>query len=411
MLVVACTVQAESDRDRFSDQIASFLEVAAARHISPPPVTELLEAGIEHLAEEIDPSLAAWTEALPGADVADLLKRLHDSARPHAEPREITNTMAIGIGARLPGGVRPVSEEQAVIDDSLEGNRYVGVGVILDFREGRPVITGTYFGGPAHRAGIQAGDIVYEVEGVDTEGMGVARFIDYSRDEEGTEFTYVVAQPGARERRAVRLTRGVVPRETVVGVERGNDERWIFGPRSTPVAYVRLTGITASTAHELRKAAERIRQEGREGLVLDLRGCHSNLIQATALVADLFVTDGLLGASATRARRREYSASPDALFQADRTVVLVDSSVGGTPEWLAAALRRAGAVLAGERTAGTPLLMERVAIPGWPNEVRMATGWMLAADSEDPLAALEADYALAAEGAQAIEQARELLDR
>ena len=35
----------------------------------------------------------------------------------------------------------------------------LGVGVVLDMRHGRPVILDTYFGSPAHRAGILPGDI------------------------------------------------------------------------------------------------------------------------------------------------------------------------------------------------------------------------------------------------------------
>ena len=84
-------------------------------------------------------------------------------------------------------------------------------------------------------------------------------------------------------------------------------------------AYVKLAAINAGSAHELRRAAERIRGAP---LVLDLRGCRSTLAHDTALVADLFRTEGPMGASATRARTTAYHAGPDVLFDAATTAVL-----------------------------------------------------------------------------------------
>ena len=404
----------DADRELFVDHVAALLDVVAAEHIDPPATRDLLVAGVEELGRTVGADLSAFEERAPASHDAarEFLGSLYDATGARGDIGVLVNGMVRGVSMRVPGGAMAVNAETARVNDSLDGNRYVGVGVVLDFSEGRPVIRDTYFGGPAHRGGILPGDVVYEVDGHDTAGMDVGRFLDYSRDEVGTELVYVVGQPGSEERRVASLVRSVVPRETVVGTERAADERWRHRLDGSTVAYARLTGITASTAHELRKAADRIREERLHGLVLDLTACRSNLIHDAALVADLFRREGVMGASATRTARAEYRAGPDALFDPRRVVVLVDGTTRGSAEWLAAVLRAGGARIVGEATAGVPFLRRRVEVPGWPVEVELPTGWMLdpEADEARPLRSVAPDHPVD-DPDRALAVARGLLER
>ena len=120
--------------------------------------------------------------------------------------------------------------------------------------------------------------------------------------------------------------------------------------------------------------------------------------------------EGAMGASETRARTIRYPAGPDALFDPAVTVVLVDGRTRNSPEWLAQVLRAGGAPVAGERTPGVPFLGENVDVPGWPVQVRIATGWWLdpGAPEPRPLAGVEPDL-LVAEKERAVDAALELL--
>lgn len=404
-------------RDRFADRVWELFAAVETEHISPPPLRALLASGVEQLASVVDAELRAWSTRLPDSGgetaVREFLRELYDAAEGSADPERIVNAMVAGISRRVPGGAMTINAETARVNDSLDANQYVGVGVVLDFKKGLPQITDTFFGGPAHRAGIEAGDVVYEVDGVDTRGMDVARFIDYSRDEVGTELVYVVGRPDSEERRTVRLIRGVVPKETVIGTARGDDEAWEFA-LSPSAAYVKLLDISASTPHELRQVAERMQREGQDLVILDLIGCRSTRMHPTALVADLFRVGGVLGASATRRARTEYGAGPDALFDATRVAVLVDEMTRGTPEWLAAVLRQGGAAIVGKPTAGVPFLPGRVDVRGWPVQVSMPTGWILdpevaEASSDDNMGSVQPDV-LVQDGEQVIDLALAALD-
>ena len=414
LLTLGATVSAAEDTavlNQTADRIAALLDVIDAEHIAPPPRSELLEAAIDELAEKVDDDLAAWKERIPAeldrATTVALVRSLLN-AETDAELRTIANTMIAGIGQRLPGALSTVDPETARVDAQVEGNRYEGVGVILDLSGERPKVRGTYHGGPAHRAGLAEGDVIYEVAGFDTQGMTPNEFLEYSRDELGTELEYVVGQPDD-ERRTVRLTREVVPRETVLGNVRGADERWRHRIGESEVAYVQLSGLAASTPHELRKVGAQLRREGLDRLVLDLRGLFSINIHAAVLVADQFVTDGTLGASETRHRRRVYSAGPDALFEPQTTVVLVDERTAAAATWLAAVLRHRGARIAGTATAEWPYLRSVLEVPDWPAPVRIATGWLLDPGDGEVLAAVEPDL-LVEDDEDVVGRARALLD-
>ena len=130
-------------------------------------------------------------------------------------------------------------------------------------------------------------------------------------------------------------------------------------------------------------------------------------------MADLFLTEGLLGASETRRARTAYPAGPDALFDPSRVAVLVDGTTAGTAEWLAAVLRRGGATLVGGTTAGEPYLYGRVTVPGWELELSLATGWMLApggdgAPPTEPMGRVRPDR-FVRDAERVVDVARELL--
>ena len=403
--------QGEATRARVPERIAALITTVEREHIRPPARRVLLESALGSLEQRLELELDDWRARIPAeldeASTLAWLRALGGALEGRGGAPVVGSALAAGVSRRIPGGALQVDADAARVEDSLEANQYVGVGVVLDLKGPRPIILDTYFGGPAHRGGVRPGDVVYEVDGLDTLEMAAARFIDYSRGRVGDRLAYVVGQPG-EERRSLELERRVVPRETVVGTERGADERWRFRMGESTVAYVKLSGLTASTAHELRKAITLLSDEGCDRVVLDLRELYSANVLAASQVADLFCAAGLMGKSATRSRTMEYRASREAALDPRRSVVLVDGRTRCAPEWLAAVLRRAGATLVGEDTPGVPFLPARVEVPGWERQVRLATGWLLdpEGDEERPLAGLEPDRRAAGSGA--LELGREI---
>ena len=75
-------------------------------------------------------------------------------------------------------------------------------------------------GGPADRAGVKKGDLIEEVDGVDTKGMELRDVVDRLRGDEGTDVTIKVRQPREAKSRTMKITRGQLPRTTIEGVRK-----------------------------------------------------------------------------------------------------------------------------------------------------------------------------------------------
>lgn len=399
-------------RASFVRRMSALVEAIEQHHVDPPAREAIVAAGVRSLSLRAELEAAAWEQRLPASATASQLRgfldALHAEAERSAEAPDIASGFQEGVLGAALGGARLIDAETARVNAQIEGNRYIGVGVVLDFRQGRPVITETYFGGPAHRCGILPGDVVLEVDGVDTEGMDVGRFLDYSRDEVGTELVYAVQQPDGSELRHVRMTRAVVPRESVTGVERGEDERWRYRLPRTTSAHVRLEALNASTAHELRQVAHDLEREGARGVVLDLRGLYSVQMHAAFQVADLFLREGVRAGWSTRQRAHELRPGADASFDARQVVVLVDARTRAAAEWLACALQSAGARVLGEPTQGVAVRRSRVALEGWEHELDLITARLLDPLGEGALSAVRPDVPLGP-GEDALLAARALL--
>ena len=67
-----------------------------------------------------------------------------------------------------------------------------GIGIELGMKEGRLIVIAPIEDTPAFRAGIQAGDYIYKVDGVPTQGMSITAAVKRMRGEQGTPVTLTI---------------------------------------------------------------------------------------------------------------------------------------------------------------------------------------------------------------------------
>ena len=283
-----------------------------------------------------------------------------------------------GLLAVVPGHAQLFSAKELKVAEQIRGNRYVGIQVALttNKEEGRPQIRSVLEGGPAERAGVKEKDLIEEVDGITTEGEALARSIDRLRGEEGTAVTIRVRQPGDKEARTLRMTRGILPRKTITGLRERPDKEWDLIVNGTdPIGYLKIQEIMASTPHELRQMARRLEAEGARALVLDLRSMHTAEFHPTVLLADSLLDGGTIGRVRMTDRVMTYRAEPDSLFRGWPLAVLVDQRTLGAAEWLTAALQDNGrAVVVGSPTSGAAGVETTVPVADGSSSIRLATG-------------------------------------
>ena len=174
------------------------------------------------------------------------------------------------------------------------------------------------------------------------------------------------------------LTRGVVPFEHVTA------HREMPLRNGTRAGHLRLSQISSSVLHELRKYEAQWQNGLVRSVVLDLRyvyGESGENVHNAVTLADGLLDGGEIGQLRTTRDIKRYKAGPDCLFRDWPMVVLIGPNTSGTAEWLAAALKDNGrAVLVGSPTHGKGTINTAVPLPNTDLVLTMNTVAMERAD-------------------------------
>ena len=376
-------------------------DAVLARHVEPPTRQQMLLAGGKTLARAaqvaIPPGFARRVSDLSTPEqLAALLAEILASPRIEADPTAFEEGMRRalpgdrtapeaaffdGLLSVVPGGAMLMSEKERKVQESFEGNTYVGIQVALGYDQAakKPTFQQILEGGPAEHAGARADDVIEEVDGVPVEGKPLTDVVDRLRGEAGTDVLVKFRRPDTGEVFTRPMTRGRLPRATIQGLSPLPGKRWdvrLGGP--SPIGYLKVTEVSGSTPSELRAFAEQLESEGARALVLDLREVHLAGFHPTLLLADALLDGGVIGRVKSADGEKVYRAEPDALFRGWPMVVIADGPSLGEVAWLCEALRdnrRATVIGVPSITRGV-FVPESVPIPGGEWSVKMATGRM-----------------------------------
>jgi carboxyl-terminal processing protease len=198
---------------------------------------------------------------------------------------------------------------------------------------------------PADRAGIDPGDLVTAVDGIEVAGRPLSESLEGIDGEPGTLGRLRVQRPG-QPPRDLELEREFIKLPTLS--YRELDRGW---------GYFRISQFHRDSAADLAGALDSIREDGIElaGLVLDLRGNPGGVLQPAVDIADGFLDAGRI--VSTRGRtpsiQMTFDAEPGQWLPGRPLVVLVDHRSASAAEVLAGALQdHHRALIVGERTFG-----------------------------------------------------------
>ena len=128
--------------------------------------------------------------------------------------------------------------------------------------------------------------------------------------------------------------------------------------------YVRLASFSEGSHAYMRRAVERVRRQGAEGLILDLRENGGGLLEEAVLNASIFLPKATVVVS-TKSRTQGgavYDALGDNLPR-QPIVVLIDRNTASAAEILTAALaEQAGAEVVGTRSYGKGFFQQEVSL-------------------------------------------------
>ena len=255
--------------------------------------------------------------------------------------------------------------DPAAYRELLEGTegKFVGLGIeIGESDEGYVEIVTPMEDSPAERAGIQAGDLITRIDGLDVRGLGLEEAVKRMRGTPGTRVTLTIARQNSPQPLVVTVERQEIGQKSVKAkiVEPG-------------YAWLRIAQFQEPTLDDMaNKLAELKRKEPNlKGLVLDLRNDPGGLLQGAIGVAAAFLpagveivsTNGQLPESRARyyGRPEHYMLrsghdpleSVPASFKTLPLVVLVNTGSASASEIVAGALQDyKRATIVGSQTFG-----------------------------------------------------------
>jgi carboxyl-terminal processing protease len=228
-----------------------------------------------------------------------------------------------------------------------------GVGIVVGMRDNVLTVVSPMEDSPAYRAGILTGDKIVKIEGRSTEKTSLPEAVQKLRGEPGSNVSISVLRPGTKEVKDYTLTRSTIKVDTVKDIN-GHRE---FPISENKVGYVRITQFGEHTTGEFKEALEKLKKQGMEGLIMDLRNNPGGLLDQAVKVCDLFLARPQLIVStegrAQRMKTERYTATGRDEYPNLNIVVLVNNGSASAAEIVSGCLQDVGrAFLIGEQTFG-----------------------------------------------------------
>ena len=245
-----------------------------------------------------------------------------------------------------------LDEQEYLAYKDPEAHRRADIGVELTKRYYLQVVS-VLPGSPAEKAGVEPGDLLKSVGGMNTREVNVVA-------------GEAMLRGGARTTVSLEVIRDRQPDPIKIDVERRDIlvSPVTFEKLESGAGYIKIASFRPGTDTDVKRAVEVLKGQGAEKLVVDVRNSFGRVAEEGAKVAELFVAGGV--AARLQSRRGETS---DLKLAADRVaftgdmVLLINGGSSGAAEIVASAFRTAkrGEIL-GVPTSGRSAVQKAISL-------------------------------------------------
>ncbi len=190
------------------------------------------------------------------------------------------------------------AEEYEQETTSTEGS-YVGIGVLMqENQEGGVRIVECYEGGPGELAGLQAGDIISALDGIDITEAELTEVVDKIKNSGNDSVVLTIHREDVEE--ALEIT---VPIKDVVLPS-------VFHEMlNQEIGYIRISEFTGVTCEQYQEAFAELNEQGMKKMVVDLRDNPGGLLTSVCDVLSELLPEGLIVYTEDKYGNREEKTS------------------------------------------------------------------------------------------------------
>ncbi len=223
------------------------------------------------------------------------------------------------------------------LDDTM-GN-FVGIGIymIKNTKYDKIQVLSTIKGSPAEEAGIQSGDLIVSVDGVEYKADDMTTVSNKIKGEEGTKVTLELLR--GSENVKYELTRSKVKVNQVEGKVISDD-----------IGYIKFTSFDETTAEDFKKQYQELAKKNIKSLIIDLRNNGGGIVDQALEIADYIADKDLVLLYEVDKNNKETvrKAKTDPIINMP-IVILTNENTASASEILAGALKDLGKA----KTVGT----------------------------------------------------------
>ena len=299
--------------------------------------------------------LGQWVEIQNG-----ILKELN---RNYVDSLPLDRIQRVGIEAMLEDldpYTEYIPEEDEEDLEMLLNKSYGGFGAVIykPDKESNVIVNEPYKGSPADKLGFRCGDEITAIDGVPVQGLTASECTTKMKGKPGTSVVFTVKKVYTGEVKDVTVVRERIKLPDVEYVGMLDDGK---------TGYILQSGFTEGVGAEVKAAVQRLKAQGMQRLVLDLRSNGGGLLQEAVNIVSLFVPKGSLVVTAKGKEEPatvEYKTTSEPVDTELPLIVLVNSSTASSSEIVAGALQDFDrATIMGTRTYGKGLVQSIRPLP------------------------------------------------
>lgn len=240
-------------------------------------------------------------------------------------------------------------EEYQSMLDTTNGS-YCGIGVEIsqNISTGIVTIARVFEGGPAEKAGLLPGDILYKVGDMEVTGEDLTMIVSQIKGKEHTTVEVSVVRDGEDDYLEFQVERETIEIQTV-------ESAMLEGQ----IGYISISSFDDVTSDQFIQALDELERQGIKGLIVDLRDNGGGLVSSVCKILDRLLPEGLIVYTEDKYGNREEESS-DAEHYFDKPMaVLVNGNSASASEIFAGAIKDYGiGTLVGTKTYGKGIVQK-----------------------------------------------------
>jgi carboxyl-terminal processing protease len=262
--------------------------------------------------------------------LVEVLNLIKDNYVEEVEPKKVVYGAAAGMVRVLdPFSQFLEPDAHKEMKSETEGE-FGGLGIRISIRESVLTVITPLPGTPAYREGILPNDRIVKIDGDSTQDITIEQAVKKLRGAPGSKVTITIAREGEKELKDFPLTRELIKVESITAkLIEGN------------IGYIRLAEFTKNSAVDFDGALKKLKSQGMNKLIVDLRNNPGGLLNVAVDTVRLFIGENklIVYTEGRRQPRQEFHADSRAPYSQIPMVILVNHGSASGSEIFAGALQ------------------------------------------------------------------------